>query len=170
MSRSTGELMNGGVTARPKGHIKAEYLGGSYGPRRSATKALVSPERGLLAAVLGRAIYDLLGCRHVPEYRSAYRWFFCPEGEEEAFSFLYICRELELDAGVLVNIVGQLHDARVRFRAARKQDKPCLRDLLKNVTKRATELARSPRTESPQNTRTGRHRRPETPRQTELTY
>lgn len=57
------------------------------------------PERRLAAAVLQRAVQDLLDTKHhatsQKHRRCAYEWIFL-DGTEEDYGFIWLCKELDL--------------------------------------------------------------------------
>lgn len=65
-----------------------------------------SPERMLLLAVLERAILDFVG-NDPREALAAEEWIFAHSNHEtaEPFSFSWICRELDLSAGAVSEII-----------------------------------------------------------------
>lgn len=75
-----------------------------------------SPEKQLLYAVLSRAIRDYIGDEKLPK-RCASHWLFFSKKTDE-FSFIWICRELDLGVKEIRNLILQ------------KQNDPLLMDML----------------------------------------
>lgn len=131
--------MNEGITARPKGGVKAIWDDrGAIGRRSVAASLPVRGERGLMAAILHRGIVDVLGLRYGPDYRDAVRWALVDRSPDEVFSFVNICEEIGIDPNTLRRILQRLHDAGVVIRATRGKREISLAELLEVVSQKAT--------------------------------
>ena len=66
--------------------------------------ALSSGERSLLVAVLQRALFDYFGNRSI-EKQSAAEWLFGEDNLTEAFSFQWVCSQLDLDPEMILKSI-----------------------------------------------------------------